>query len=267
MDSLTVIIAILTAILFTWVGYFLGNFFPFLGIKQKGVRDDRLSVDKATTRKFFQKITNYFSDGEIDDVGQDVEGQPVTIDDHQSEKLISKTRLKDLNQVWYDKSERKLFAEYKGVIIDLDERLSPEQHSLMSFLLLDLQDKVGISARLRSVIAEREEEAFPEEDEEESVHPSFHPIKAFVQYIQADAPKLEDEPDSVPFQINEILQNKLKGTQLQSLGISISEWPNKGVVFIVGVDVYDEIHQIPDSRIRQVINEAVKEWERQERKN
>jgi len=265
MDPLTIIVAIMTAILFSWGGYFLGNLFPFMGKKQSSIREDKTPIDRMTAGKLFNNIKSYFSDRDKEEVEQIEKGEPLSMDVRQSEKLISQTGLKDLSRIWYDKAERKLYAEHKGSIIDLDEELTPEQHSYLSFLLLDLQDKVGISAKLRSVVAEREDDAFPEEEEEKLVPPSFHPIKSFMQYIQADVPKLEDKPDSVPLQINEILQNKLKGTPLQSLGISISEWPNKGVVFIVGVDVYDEIHQIPDSRIRHVVREAVEEWESQER--
>jgi hypothetical protein len=77
-------------------------------------------------------------------------------------------------------------------------------------------------------------------------------------------PKLEEKGESIPFQINEILRRKIKGTEFENQGISISEWPDRGVVFIVGVDVYSDIHEIPDSNIRFLIREAVKEWESRE---
>ncbi len=265
MDQLTIIIAIMTAIVFTWIGYFLGNYFPFLGKKQAKNWEDSTSIDKSSPGKLKQRIISYFSEREIDEARQFQGEQSVTMDFHQSEKLISPTRMKELNRVWYDKSERKLYAEYEGGVIDLDDRLTPEQHSFMSFLLLDLQEKVGISAKLRAIVAEREEEAFPKEEEEEELErPSFNPIKSFVKYVQADVPKLDDNPESITFQINEILQDKLKGSSLESLGISINEWPAKGVVFIVGVEVYDEIDQIPNSQIRHVIKESVTEWEKRE---
>ena len=44
-------------------------------------------------------------------------------------------------------------------------------------------------------------------------------------------------------------------------GVLMADWPNRGVVFIVGVDVYDDIHKIPDSEIRFAIRTAVKKWE------
>jgi hypothetical protein len=174
-------------------------------------------------------------------------------------------KLKEMTHIWYNRSRRKLFAELDGAAIDLDDRLTPEQHSLLSILLLDLQEKVGISAALRSVIEERVGEAFPEKDEEgEMARPFSHPIKTFLNYVRADVPKLEEKGESIPLQINKILKEKIKGTPLEGRGISINDWPERGVVFIVGVDVYSDIHEIPDPDIRSYIQEAVKEWEDRE---
>lgn len=204
------------------------------------------------------KARTLFSEGGDDEEGHPNQSPSESNDSQSSEIQISS---EEISHIWYDKIQRKIFAEIDGIRIDLDDSITPEQHSLLSFMLLDLQDKVGISAALRSVIEEREGEAFPQDVEEEMRGTTFNPIKTFVNYVQADVPKLEEKGDSIPSQINEILQRMLKDTQLESHGIAIGEWPDRGVVFIVGVDVYSDIHQIPDSDIRFVIREAVKEWE------
>jgi hypothetical protein len=251
----------MTAILFSWIGYFLGNYFPFLSRTQKRSQVDKPRVDFKSLGKGFKKITAYFSDEGIEETSEDGGDKISKLDSQHLDDQISMPKLKELTHIWYDNLEQKLYAEIDGDFIDLDEKINPEQHGILSFLLLDFQDKIGITASLRSIIAERAEEAFPEENEEELVRPSFHPIKSLINYVQADVPKLEDDPERIPFKINKILQEKLKGTPLESMGISISEWPDRGVVFIVGLEVYNEIHQIPDSKIRLVIQEAVKEWE------
>ena len=89
----------------------------------------------------------------------------------------------------------------------------------------------------------------------------INPIKSLLNYVRADVPKLEEVKESVPEQINAILQTNIKGTSMSERGVSVSEWPGRGVVFIVGVDLYDEIHSIPDSDIRNAIRSAVKQWE------
>jgi hypothetical protein len=264
MDQLTVIAVVMSAILFTWVGYFIGNFFPIFGKKQTGTRVERSSAERKFANTALRKLTSLFS-SDRDDEALEQEPDSLEVSDGLSlgEKAPTE-KLKALTHIWYDRSERKIFAEFGGGGIDLDERLTSEQHSHLSFLLLDLQDKVGISATLRAVIEEREGDAIPEEEDEKPVRQSFNPLRSFLNYVQADVPKLEETGDSIPLQINEILQKKLKGTAFENQGISISEWPDRGVVFIVGVDVYSDIHEIPDSDIRYIIREAVKEWESRE---
>jgi hypothetical protein len=159
-------------------------------------------------------------------------------------------------------------AEIDGDVIDLSGELTPEQHSRLSIVLIDLQEKVGVSAVLKAALSDKVDEVTAEKDKEratpkpepEPVQP-INPIKSFLNYIQADVPKLEEVKESVPQQINAILQANIKGSPMEERGISMREWPNRGVVFIVGVDLYDEIHLIPDSDIRSAIRGAVKQWE------
>jgi len=262
MDQLTVIAVIMAAILFTWVGYFLGNFFPFGGKKQSNIQVNKSSGREKGESAFIQNLTKLFSGDGDEDAIEHEESTSSTPDTPSLEEKISPAKLKKLSHIWYDRDERKIFAELDDVVIDLDERLTAEQHSQLSILLLDLQDKVGISAALRAVIEERAGDAFPEKDEEEEiVRPFSHPVRTFLNYVRADVPKLQEKGDSIPLQINKILKEKIKGTPLENQGISISEWPDRGVVFIVGVDVYSDIHDIPDPNIRFYIREAVKEWE------
>jgi hypothetical protein len=264
MDQLTVIAVVMSAILFTWVGYFIGNFFPVFGKKPTGIRVERSSGERKFANIDLRKLISIFSSDRDDEASEQEPDSLEISEGHSFGEKAPAEKLKDLTHIWYDRSERKLYADFGGDGIDLDERLTQEQHSHLSFLLLDLQEKVGISATLRSVIEEREGDAFPEEGDGEPVRQSLNPLRTFLNYVQADVPKLEETGDSIPFQINEILQKTLKGTAFENQGISISEWPDRGVVFIVGVDVYSDIHEIPDSDIRYIIREAVKEWESRE---
>ena len=91
--------------------------------------------------------------------------------------------------------------------------------------------------------------------------PSFNPVRSFINYVQSDVPQIEEKPPTIPEQINAIFQDQIKGTNLEGQGISVSDWPGRGVVFIIGIDIYNEIHEIPDSEIRHAIRNAVKTWE------
>jgi hypothetical protein len=264
MDQLTIIVAILSAIVFTWVGYFIGNFFPIRRRNQSNTQIEIPRIETKTEPSIIQKITGLLPNEKDNDSPATEQISHQTPESPSVEENIPLRKLKEMIHLWYDRLERKLYADFNGEGVDLDKRLTPDQHSILSFLLLDLQDKVGISAALRSVIQEREGDAFPKKDEGEVVPQRFNPVRSFVNYIQSDVPKLEDKDNSIPFQINVILQGKLKGTTLEKQGISIAERPDRGVVFIVGVNVYSDIHEIPDPNIRFYIQEAVKEWDSRE---
>lgn len=78
-------------------------------------------------------------------------------------------------------------------------------------------------------------------------------------------PEEEEEVEikmlSVVDEVNEILQKKLHGSPLAGKGIHLMENYNKEIRFWVGLESFDDVAEIPDSEIRRMINEAVKEWE------
>jgi len=80
--------------------------------------------------------------------------------------------------------------------------------------------------------------------------------------------KPEDEPEpeikmlSVIDEVNEILQKKLADSPLAGKGIHLMENHNKEIRFWVGLNSYDDVDQIPDPEVRQIIDAAVKEWEK-----
>jgi uncharacterized protein YneF (UPF0154 family) len=83
-------------------------------------------------------------------------------------------------------------------------------------------------------------------------------------------PIFEDEDDSdsgiktlsVIDEVNDILQKKLTGSPLAGKGIHLMENHNKEIRFWVGLNSYDDVDEIPDLEVRQIIDAAVKEWEK-----
>ena len=301
MDALTYIIAFMVAIIAAWVGYFLGNFFPVFGkakrIKQANKAAGRPMTNFSPLRQFTTRVMDWLLEreeesfeepfeqniegAEIDNLSEEIKPQSseeilkaaeVTEDPVLLESVLSQTPGElddDALVVWHDRRKRKILAKIKKDIVDLDTDLTPSQHGVMSMMLVDLQERVGLSATLREAISQETDLVFAEKErkrmipkkEEEVKPPSFNPLRTFVNYVQADAPKIEEKPESIPDQINVILQKLIKDTPLADRGISMAEWPNRGAVFIVGVEIYDEIHKIPDPEIRTAIRAAVKEWE------
>jgi len=89
------------------------------------------------------------------------------------------------------------------------------------------------------------------------------PIKEKIPPIAED----EDDGDSeikilsVVDEVNEILQRKLTGSAIAGKGIHLMENHNKEIRFWVGLNSYDDVEEIPDPEVRQIIDDAVKEWE------
>jgi hypothetical protein len=302
MDALTYIVAMMAALVFGWVGYFIGNFFPVFGkakkLKQSNQAAGRkmVDVDLDPVKTNVQKAIDWLLERDLEDrdatedeLTEALDIARATKDSEQDEEsdLVNITpesgtipRVVYVNELppqvgedaivlWHDKRRKKLVARVDDELVDLDTGLSTKQHGALSMLLVDLQERVGISATLREAISEDTDKVIAEKDrqrrlppkEAEIQKPSFNPIKSFVNYVQADAPKLDESTESIPDQINEILQELVKDTPLEDKGVLMADWPNRGVVFIVGVDVYDDIHKIPDSEIRFAIRTAVKKWE------
>ena len=301
MDPLVPIVAGMAAILFGWIGYFLGNAFPVTAKakqakeKRKVLRDleGRESPIKEATQKAIDWLLEReedevsatpdeisFSDEEKAEQARPVQGvssepratppQPAS----PTRVLIDTPKMvgEDAVILWHNGRQKKLFAKIGDDIFDLDTDLSQSQHGTLSMLLVDLQDRVGISAILRDAIEDGANKILAEQERKQRIpieedtleKPSFNPIKSIVNYVRSDIPKLEDQKLSIPDQIDEIFQKNISGTHLENKGISVREWPNRGVVFIVGIDVYNDIHSIPDPEIRSEIRKAVKQWEAQQ---
>lgn len=315
MDPLTFIVAAMTAILFSWIGYALGNFFP-VSAKAKKAKEKRTRMRelegrdtpvKGAGKRFIDWLLEREEEEEEDfidhpdtvplpqdtdpkaakeevqeDVGENAESLPAAPATQPSQYASGvKTVLVDTPDMagdnpvvlWHNKKTKKLFAKLENDIIDLDSDLSPSHHGDLSMLLVDLQERVGIPATLRDAIAEGTDKVMAEKErqphitpeEEPLERPSFNPIKSFVNYVRSDIPKI-DQSVSIPQQIDNILQANLAGTEFEDKGISVRQWPNRGVVFIVGLDVYEDLHKVPDPEIRDHIRQAVKQWEASQEK-
>ena len=69
------------------------------------------------------------------------------------------------------------------------------------------------------------------------------------------------KPDSIVEQIDNILQLVLKESGMEDSAVRLMDMPNKGMVVVIGLDMYDEIDDIPDGQIKSVIRQAVWLWE------
>ncbi len=107
--------------------------------------------------------------------------------------------------------------------------------------------------------------------EDESSEPEPPPAAEILPPLMNVIPEIEDEVEeeideakmlSVVDEVNNILQKKLIGSPLAGKGIHMMENHNKEIRFWVGLNSYDDVEEIPDPGVRRIIDESVKEWER-----
>ncbi len=89
----------------------------------------------------------------------------------------------------------------------------------------------------------------------------MNPINLFARAIQADVRPAMAPPKSIAAQVDEVLQEMLKDSTLESRAIRLLELPGKGMVVMVGLDQYDGVNAVPDEAIRGLLRAAVAEWE------
>lgn len=92
---------------------------------------------------------------------------------------------------------------------------------------------------------------------------SLNPANMISNALRADVPvATSPSQNNMVAQVDEILQEKLIRENMQKWAIRLAEFPNKGMVVLVGLEQYEGIDEVPYERVRQVIRESVKEWER-----
>ena len=90
-------------------------------------------------------------------------------------------------------------------------------------------------------------------------------------FVEESIPEVLQEPEdsdegeikmlSVVDEVNDILQRKLHGSPEAGKGIHLMENHNKEIRFWVGLESYNDVSEIPDTEIRKLIDDAVREWE------
>lgn len=90
---------------------------------------------------------------------------------------------------------------------------------------------------------------------------SYNPVSMFTNALNADVPSVTKKVTSMVAQVDEILQEKIIAANMQKWAIRLTEFPNRGMVVLVGLEQYDSIDEVPYERVRIIIRESVAEWE------
>ena len=193
-----------------------------------------LSLDTPLTKSLIKKDSA--SDEEAPPAGEEGTTPEKTPQVAQVRKPSPNSRL--LLQVWKE--------EGKPPVYDLDGKyLSKDQLPKEVLNVITVQQEV------------------PEVPE-----PEYQPAPTEEGIPEVPVPPVEEEGEaevkmlSVIDEVNDILQKKLAGSPLAGKGIHLMENHNREIRFWVGLNSYNDVEEIPDPEVRQIIDAAVKEWEK-----
>ena len=194
----------------------------------------------------------------------------------QSEKAkpSSLPNLVQVAGIMTDRGGKAVFLQVEGRVIRSVSELSREQRTRLSPYFEVLASWFGqtinkiapVTAPTTSVEGVTEQgllQVAPAAyGQSELQRPSLNPINVLARAIRADVNVPQEVTKSIAAQIDEILQEKIKGTALEQRAVRLLELPGKGMVVLVGLDQYEGVDEVPDEEIRSVIKAAVAEWER-----
>lgn len=91
---------------------------------------------------------------------------------------------------------------------------------------------------------------------------AVEPVAPVVMLPGAETTAPAAKPLSIVGQIDAVLQEILASSPLRSRGIRLVEDGHEGVIVWVGLEHFSGIEAVPYSEVKQVIRQAVAEWER-----
>ena len=200
-------------------------------------------------------------------------------------KEVIQKKLKQFARFWTDEASENILLEFDGKIFrHIDELSASQKRKLSDFMGTSFS--MGISTPVESVSTEPSStpaEVISTNVESTSPSPVVSPSDSPQTTMQpanqaAPAPKKtmldllarSTQPPprpaveiakSIAAQVDEILQTRIQGTELEQRAIRLMELPGKGMVVMIGLDQYDSVNDVPDSEIQAVLRAAVKEWE------
>lgn len=180
----------------------------------------------------------------------------------------------EIAKIWQDKKSGQPYPEVNGKIVRFPADLSPGQRERLAgvfSLLLGWLSPSSASSSLESVersapplvavAAPRDTDLYTA-PASANPPPRISPVDVVSRAIQSEVRLPSALEKSIVMQIDDILQEKLAGTELANKGIRLVELPSKDLVVMVGLNQYDGIDAVPDPQIKSLIRESVAEWEK-----
>ncbi|MBN2146053.1 MAG: hypothetical protein JW726_01650 [Anaerolineales bacterium] len=162
-----------------------------------------------------------------------------------------------------DRRSHSLLIEISGKLFHHASQLDTASHQRVRAVLNDLQPWLEPGAQSKPTSAPVAETPLPFVQTPEV---TVKPVNTNIIDAAARALSSPSTPPpqykSIAAQINDILQEMIKGTAIAEHGVFISESPDKGVIVHVGQESFPGVDAVPYPKIRDLIRQAAGEWER-----
>ncbi len=182
---------------------------------------------------------------------------------------LAKEGFTEVARLWYSPSGKKVITEVDGEHYRDYQVLSPEQKSRIKRMISLWSDWAGIVPDVKVEKAAPVLEATPPTQNE-----ALAKIGPVLDWSVAEALKTPEQkeaadqvellrPKTVAGQISEIIDRMLEGNPLREKGIKLIENNHHGVDVWIGMEKFDGVDAVPNPEARQLIREAVAQWERE----
>lgn len=205
-------------------------------------------------------------------------------------------KLGEMLRLWRDQVSGALVVRFNNQVIEDSAQLMPEHAEQFRLLLHDLSVWSGVrldefqESSSKALVEEKLPEAvrteqqtilpaqpsetehaalrarpggLPVVEEPPAERPRIRPVRVLEQFLGAEkTPSESTRPVSIVAQVDEILQEMIKPTELAKRGIKLMDVPGRGMIVMVGVSKYETVTDVPDAEIRQAIQAAAAEWEK-----
>jgi hypothetical protein len=168
-------------------------------------------------------------------------------------------------KAWYEPKDNELIVELNGKEYERSAKITPKQRNQINQIILKLNDWLAYIPiqKQKDGLASTPQTTSQAPVASETVKPrlSLNPVNMLANALKADVPISQLPTESIVTQIDDILQEKLNNSPLSGEPIRLMEWPNIGMVVMIGLDQYESVDVIPNEEIKNLIRSAVAEWE------
>ena len=183
-------------------------------------------------------------------------------------------RYQEVAQVWFDNGDRKLIFQIGEKYFKRSDDLSPKDQAKLRKVISDIyhwlepnenfrQEEPKSSqpnqsaeldiAKIHAKTVSQKDENTPNIDPDsinqpkQSLMPDVNPSILFSQ--------------SMVSQVDAILQENIHRAGMEKWALRLTEFPQRGMVIMVGLEQYDSIDDVPYEQARNIIRKSISEWE------